>query len=131
MITKIKYILKKRIPLVVLKNINGFLGAIGSYYPSYLFGNGKIQLLKKVAIEITFKCNCRCQMCPLYGIHTHGGRKIINYMHENNELRRGLLRIQLWYCAYRPSYLSGWGGGLAAISIPKMKRTCLVGIGVK
>ncbi|RJQ17682.1 MAG: radical SAM protein [Nitrospiraceae bacterium] len=87
---------KKIIPAVVLKNLTGLSSAVNSYYPEYLFGNGRINKLRSVSIEVTFRCNCRCQMCPLYGIHTGGGEALVRSMKEKEELTveefRGLFK---------------------------------------
>lgn len=82
----LRYILKKIVPYVVLKNFEGLTEAIVSYYPQYLFGNGKIKTLKQVSIEVTFRCNCRCKMCPLYGLQVEGGKDLIKAIKEDKEL---------------------------------------------
>lgn len=82
----IKKVVKKVVPPVVLKNLKGFTDAIVSYYPEYLFGDGKVKTLKHVCIEVTFRCNCRCQMCPLYGVQTNGGKELTESMSKKNEL---------------------------------------------
>lgn len=81
-----KNIIKSVVPSVVLKNFKGLSEAITSYYPQYLFGNGRIKTLKHVSIEVTFRCNCRCQMCPLYGVQVDGGKELINTIKEEKEL---------------------------------------------
>lgn len=85
MIKIIKKILKKIIPLVVLKNLRG-LSIAKQYYKDYLFGKGKITRLRDVFIEVTFNCNCRCMMCPLYGVQTDGGKDLMKSIKENEEL---------------------------------------------
>lgn len=37
--------------------------------PYYISGDGKAPSPESVTIDITFKCNCRCVMCALYGDH--------------------------------------------------------------
>jgi len=37
--------------------------------PYYVSGSGKAPPPESVTIDITFKCNCRCIMCALYGDH--------------------------------------------------------------
>lgn len=81
-----KQLTKKIIPNVILKNIRGCKDAFGSYYPQYIFGKGKISRLKYVSIEVTFGCNCRCLMCPLYGIQTNGGLELLKSKKENTEM---------------------------------------------
>jgi radical SAM protein with 4Fe4S-binding SPASM domain len=81
-----KQILKKIFPLIALQNLRGFIEAINSYYPDYLFGKGRIRRLRAVSIEVTFRCNCRCQMCPLYGVQTNGGKELIDALERNREL---------------------------------------------
>lgn len=81
-----KAALKKVFPLVFLKNIKGLSKAVVSYYPEYLFGNGRIKMLRHVTMEVTFRCNCRCQMCPLYGVQTNRGEELLKVIKENEEL---------------------------------------------
>lgn len=82
----IKKVLKKIISPVVLRNIKGFDNAIRSYYVDYLFGKGRVRELREVCIEVTFRCNCRCRMCPLYGIQTGGGKQLTESIKPNDEL---------------------------------------------
>jgi radical SAM protein with 4Fe4S-binding SPASM domain len=82
-----KKIVKKVVSPVVLKNLRGISGAVTTYYPEYLFGDGKITSLKNVSIEVTFRCNCRCQMCPLYGIQTGGGKELSESIREQEEMK--------------------------------------------
>lgn len=44
-------------------------------YPRYAFGGGIANPPARVDLEITYACNARCRMCPLYGEHTDGVRK--------------------------------------------------------
>lgn len=44
------------------------------YYPWYLAGNRHTPPLRQLDYEVTFKCNARCRMCPLYGEHRDGKR---------------------------------------------------------
>lgn len=44
-------------------------------YPQYLTGGGHAGRLRHLDIEITFACNARCRMCPLYGEHRDSARK--------------------------------------------------------
>ncbi len=81
----IKKILKKAISPVALKNLRGFIAA-KPYYMDYLFGKGRITALREVCIEITFKCNCRCLMCPLYGVHVNEGKDLVESIKTDNEL---------------------------------------------
>lgn len=81
----IKKISKKLIPGVIIKNLVGMKKAV-SYYPDYVFGGGEIRKLKSVDIEVTFKCNCRCLMCPLYGVQTEGGKELLELIKEKDEL---------------------------------------------
>lgn len=83
---RMRAFLKEIISPVFLKNLRGLSKAIRSYYPDYLFGMGKIRSLKEICIEVTFLCNCRCQMCPLYGIHTDGGKGLLESMKNGKEL---------------------------------------------
>ncbi len=57
-----------------------------SFYGYYVFGAGRSGAPKQVTIELTYGCNCRCQMCPLYGIHTSGGEQALRLSRENTEL---------------------------------------------
>lgn len=82
-----KKIIKRILPPVTLKNMRGLTEAVTSYYPEYVFGKGKTGTLKHVYIEVTFRCNCRCQMCPLYGVQTGGGKEILGYSRENEEMK--------------------------------------------
>ena len=83
---RIKDFLKKIISPVLLKNLQGLSEAVRTYYIDYLFRNGKIAVLKDICIEATFLCNCRCQMCPLYGKHTDDGKELIESMKKDKEL---------------------------------------------
>lgn len=38
-------------------------------YPQYLHA-GIAGPLRSLDIEVTFRCNARCRMCPLYGKHS-------------------------------------------------------------
>lgn len=39
------------------------------HYPAYALGGGRAAVLRRIDLEITFECNARCRMCPLYGEH--------------------------------------------------------------
>jgi len=83
----IKSMLKNFIPRSLLMNLKGVSGVIKStYYADYLFNSGKIRALKEVCIEVTFRCNCRCLMCPLYGVQTNGSHELLENVKENKEL---------------------------------------------
>ena len=86
--TATKNIIKKLLPAIFLKNMRGLTDAISSYYPQYVFAKGKTNTLKHVYIEVTFRCNCRCQMCPLYGVQTDGGKEITEYSKEKDEMSK-------------------------------------------
>ncbi|MBI4847298.1 MAG: radical SAM protein [Nitrospirae bacterium] len=81
-----KNTVKKVVSPVILKNLRGLSDAAASYYPDYVFCDGKIEKLKSVSIEVTFKCNCRCKMCPLYGVHTDGGGGVLETIRKEKEL---------------------------------------------
>jgi radical SAM protein with 4Fe4S-binding SPASM domain len=81
-----KKAVKTVISPVVIKNSEGLKEAVFSYYPEYLFGNGAVKTLKHVSIEVTFRCNCRCKMCPLYGVQVDGGKELIASIKEEEEL---------------------------------------------
>jgi MoaA/NifB/PqqE/SkfB family radical SAM enzyme len=70
-----KSILKKLLP-AKLKILLSALRESVSFYPHYVMGRGTARPPESVSIEVTYLCNCRCKMCPLYGNHTHDGRKI-------------------------------------------------------
>jgi radical SAM protein with 4Fe4S-binding SPASM domain len=40
-----------------------------SEYPQYLRRSGRAGRLRCLVIELTFRCNASCRMCPLYGEH--------------------------------------------------------------
>ena len=81
----VKKTIKKLVPEVIIKNGLGLKDSF-SYYPSYVIGRGAVKRLKSVTIEVTMKCNCRCLMCPLYGVQTGGGKKVIDSIKRNKEL---------------------------------------------
>ncbi len=81
----LRVITKKIVPEVVVRNLMGMKKAV-SYYPDYVYGKGKIRKLKSVTIEVTLRCHCRCQMCPLYGVQTEGGKDLIQSIKEQREL---------------------------------------------
>jgi len=81
-----KNMVKKVLTPVVLNNLKGLSKAVSSYYPEYVLGNGKVKGLKQVTIEVTFRCNCRCKMCPLYGVQTKGGGELLKSLKEQSEL---------------------------------------------
>jgi len=77
---------RKVVPGILLTNLRNCAQALGSYYPDYLFGKGKVRNLAKVLIEVTFRCNCRCQMCPLYGVQSDGGTRLTESIKTNVEV---------------------------------------------
>ncbi len=81
----LKTVSKKILPEVVVRNLIGMKKA-ASYYPDYVYGKGKIRKLKNVTIEVTLRCHCRCQMCPLYGVQTNAGEELIQSIKEQEEL---------------------------------------------
>jgi radical SAM protein with 4Fe4S-binding SPASM domain len=44
-------------------------------YRKYLFGDGAADPPRRLAYEVTYSCNARCLMCPLYGEHRDGQRR--------------------------------------------------------
>ena len=46
------------------------------HYPRYVFGGGRAGRLSRIDLEITFGCNARCRMCPLYGEHMDNRRTV-------------------------------------------------------
>ncbi len=42
------------------------------HYPNYALGGGRAAILRRLDLEVTFECNARCRMCPLYGEHMDG-----------------------------------------------------------
>jgi radical SAM protein with 4Fe4S-binding SPASM domain len=67
------------------------------YYPQYLRG-GVAGPLRNFDIEITFGCNARCRMCPLYGEHRDDqpSRSVAN---GRKELTTEAIRSVLLQCA--------------------------------
>lgn len=41
-------------------------------YPRYLSRTGVARSPEKAIVEVTYRCNARCRMCPLYGEHMDG-----------------------------------------------------------
>jgi radical SAM protein with 4Fe4S-binding SPASM domain len=65
------------------------------YYPQYL-RNGEAGRLHNLDIEITYNCNARCRMCPLYGEHMDQSPLPTN---GRSELSTEALRNVLLQCA--------------------------------
>ncbi|HHL40103.1 MAG TPA: radical SAM protein [Deltaproteobacteria bacterium] len=82
----LKAFVKKIVPPVVISNVKGTVDAIRTYYPDFIFGDGKVRSLRSVCIEVTFKCNCRCQMCPLYGVQVDGGKELLESIGKEPEM---------------------------------------------
>jgi Fe-coproporphyrin III synthase len=67
------------------------------YYPQYLRG-GVAGPLRNLDIEVTFACNARCRMCPLYGEHTEGSPSQ-SARNGRKELTTEAIRSVLRQCA--------------------------------
>ena len=63
-----KAAVKKLLGPNLVKVINAGRSSLRDY-PQYLTGGGRAGRLRCLDIEITFRCNARCRMCPLYGEH--------------------------------------------------------------
>ena len=88
----IKRILGRRLILVVGAGIQTL-----RYYPQYLRG-GLAGPLRNFTIEVTFRCNARCRMCPLYGEHTDD-QSFISVASGRKELTTEAIRSVLLQCA--------------------------------
>ena len=67
------------------------------YYPQYLRG-GEAGPLRNLDIEITYGCNARCRMCPLYGEHT-GDKSSRSVANGRKELTTEAIRGVLLQCS--------------------------------
>ena len=62
-------------------------GALLSYYWDYVFGRGKAQLPHlHVSLDLTYRCNLRCNMCFLYGDHLGADNERLETVHRRREL---------------------------------------------
>jgi len=86
-----KHILKKILPLKI-KMFLSPLADLAFFYPSYIFGKGKANAPTNIYLEVTYLCNCRCQMCPIYGKQTDGGKKMMEELKSIKELSLGEYR---------------------------------------
>lgn len=85
MVYMLKDVLKRLLPHQLKILLSALREAVG-FYPHYVMGNGAARPPESVTIEITYLCNCRCQMCPLYGSHTHDGNRIKKESTNKREL---------------------------------------------
>src|SRR5215475_7369171 len=88
----VKRILGRRLIVVVSAGIQTL-----RYYPQYLRG-GKAGSLRNLTIEVTFRCNARCRMCPLYGEHTDD-QSFTSVANGRKELTTEAIRSVLQQCA--------------------------------
>lgn len=58
-----------------------------SYYRDYVFGGGHARLPHShVSLDLTYRCNLRCNMCFLYGQHLTGKNPTVEAIHRRKEL---------------------------------------------
>ncbi|MDZ7620405.1 MAG: radical SAM protein [Patescibacteria group bacterium] len=68
----LKSILRKVLPAPVKEALSLGIDTLREY-PQFLLGSGEAKAPRRVDLELTFACNARCQMCPLYGQHVGAG----------------------------------------------------------
>ncbi len=69
------------------------------HYRQYAFGDGFAKPPTRLDLEITYRCNARCRMCPLYGEHPDGNRSRSAEPDPQNELTTSEIRSLLDQCA--------------------------------
>jgi radical SAM protein with 4Fe4S-binding SPASM domain len=61
-----------------------------SYYWDYVFGDGHARLPHShVSLDLTYRCNLRCNMCFLYGRHLAGDNPTLEAIRTRKELTTG------------------------------------------
>ena len=67
-----------------------------SYYRDYVFGRGRARLPHlHVSLDLTYRCNLRCNMCFLYGQHLTGGNPTLETIERREELTIDEWRVVL------------------------------------
>ena len=83
---KLKYKIKELSPprlLRLLRLINQLRLTPGYYLP-YLFLDGKSNQLRRLTMELTYRCNLRCEMCPLaQDLRKKDSRLLLKQMRNN------------------------------------------------
>jgi len=81
------------------------------YYWQYLSSDGTSKPPRNIDIELTYRCNARCRMCPLYGDHTGGGDLLLKQAQQNVELSTEELQDLLSTAAHLGVKQVGFTGG--------------------
>lgn len=89
----LKALLKPFIPAGLRANLANLL-QVGRYYRPYVAGKGRAKPPHSVDIEITFRCNARCAMCPLHGTEENSDR-LMQQARETPELSTERLKALL------------------------------------
>ena len=68
-------------------------------YPQYLLGHGIAARLRILEFEITYSCNARCQMCPLYAEHQNADTHRFLARRKKEELSTSEIQSVIEQCA--------------------------------
>jgi len=66
----------------IIKNLPSLLNC----YAGYFFNRKNPPPPLQIIFEITYRCNCRCVMCPIYGAHNEGGKRLNELFASQQEL---------------------------------------------
>jgi len=87
----LKYMAKSAMPNWLLYYVRGVRSLVSSwtYWSAYVFKNGRANPPLAIAIEVTYRCNLTCAMCP-QAIDLKNPESVLKaQMKENDELKTG------------------------------------------
>ena len=90
----LKYMAKSAMPNWLLYYVRGMRSLISAwtYWSAYVFKNGRANPPLAIAIEVTYRCNLTCAMCP-QAIDFKNPESVLRaQMKENDELKAELGR---------------------------------------